>query len=562
MKNFKHKFYYCFILLFTLVSISCGNDDNGNSGSGETSSITSSSDALIFADTEINDVSVSQPITLTITDIETEINISSSANFQISTDNSTFSDNITISVEDLNNSQNIFIQFAPLSVGDLEGTVTIENEEIENIIIEVSGTGLDLIPTIALSSNQINFEDTQVNSYSTSENLTLTLTHITSNTTLTTSGGFEVSNDNSVFSNNLVISSEDISDTNVVFLRFTPQSIGDLDGVLTIENEQLDDDITVQLSGEGTPVIHNYQTFDQERVAFGGGYTQTSVQNFTLHDDLTNIETIKMYVQLTCPTGGCDEWDVFANVKVTDPISGERLEMARFITPYWNDNSQLERGFEFDVTDFKSLLTGTVELRIRTECWNAKGYEVSIDFDYIEGTPDYQYYEIARIINYDNGSAAGVPYGTSHDKDLTKTITIPSNAQSTHLRTIISGWGEAYPSDNDGRRCAEWCYRTHNININNVSTFDHYLGPLGCASNPVNNQAPGNWTPDRAGWCPGMEVPTRIDEFTNSVAGTSIDYEYYFSPWVVNSGYEAYYPISSFVVVKSDTPITRPVVAD
>ncbi|GAL65768.1 hypothetical protein [Jejuia pallidilutea] len=70
-----------------------------------------------------------------------------------------------------------------------------------------------------------------------------------------------------------------------------------------------------------------------------------------------------MYVKLTCPDVGCDEWDVFANVKIKDQVSGEDYELARYITPYWNDNSQLDRGFEFDVTDFKSLLTGEVELR-------------------------------------------------------------------------------------------------------------------------------------------------------------------------------------------------------
>ena len=50
----------------------------------------------------------------------------------------------------------------------------------------------------------------------------------------------------------------------------------------------------------------------------------------------------------------------------------------------------------------------------------------------------------------------------------------------------------------------EWCYRTHDIKINNASAFQHYMGPIGCPSNPINDeQDPGNWEPNRAGWCPG-----------------------------------------------------------
>ena len=73
----------------------------------------------------------------------------------------------------------------------------------------------------------------------------------------------------------------------------------------------------------------------------------------------SNISAIKMYVKLSCPTGGCDEWDVYANVKVRDAASGELYELGRYITPYWNDNSQLDRGFEFDVkVGALSFMTG------------------------------------------------------------------------------------------------------------------------------------------------------------------------------------------------------------
>lgn len=380
--------------------------------------------------------------------------------------------------------------------------------------------------------------------------------------TISVSKNFELSTDNTNFNNSITISTENTNAINTIYIRFAPEDnlINNALEKIIISSSSLNN-VSFYVTGKsGNSGTINYITFNKEHVAFGGGYSQTSRKTFILHNDNSNIETIKMYVKLTCAEGGCDEWDVFANVKAKDPVSGVDFELGRFITPYWNDNSQLKRGFEFDVTDFKSILTGEVELRIRTECWNARGYEVTIDFDFIEGTPDYPYYEVAKIYNYDNGSAAGIPYGIDHGIDLTRQISIPSNAESTHLRTFINGWGQAYPADPDGRRCAEWCYRTHTININNSATFDHYLGPLGCADNPVSNQSPGNWTPDRAGWCPGMVIPTRIDTFDNSIAGTTFDFEYTFEDWTNNETDDAYYPISTFVIVKSNTPIERPTV--
>ena len=57
------------------------------------------------------------------------------------------------------------------------------------------------------------------------------------------------------------------------------------------------------------------------------------------------------------------------------------------------------------------------------------------------------------------------------------------------------------------------------------------MGPIGCASNPIKNQG-GNWSPDRAGWCPGMIVPVRIDKFDSDISSSNLEFEYYFEPWV------------------------------
>ncbi len=307
-------------------------------------------------------------------------------------------------------------------------------------------------------------------------------------------------------------------------------------------------------------------TFDNQRLAFGGGHNQSATGIFNFPEDLSSVETIKMFIKIDCPSGGCNVWDVFAHLQVKDPATGDFYEMGRYITPYGVDNHQLDRGFEFDVTDFKSLLTGNTELRTFIEVWGADGWEVSVEFDFIEGTPDYNYYNIARVIEYNQNSLEGVPYGVEAPSfDLTKDVQIPNNSASTHLRTIITGWGHATPEDpGTGRACAEWCYRTHAVKINGTEQFSHDMGPIGCGSNPVSPQS-GNWQPNRAGWCPGMAVPTRIDQFNSAMAGQNFSLEYSFEPWEADGGSlsgqdGAYYAISTFVVVKSNSPIEKPIV--
>ncbi|PWN69260.1 peptidase [Chryseobacterium phosphatilyticum] len=307
----------------------------------------------------------------------------------------------------------------------------------------------------------------------------------------------------------------------------------------------------------------NVKTFNKVMNAFGDGLSQSAEGTFSLPTDIVNVKTIKMFIKNDCPNKTCDEWDRYANVYVKNKSTGEWYEIGRFITPYWVGTEKLARGLEIDVTDFKPLLTGNTELKIYTETWLAKGREYSVDFDFIYGTPDYKYSAVIPVIQYNKSSIDGVPYGQAHNLNLKKNIKLPPNTQKAYLRTIISGWGHATPADSGGRPCAEWCFRTHNIAINNVNTFPHQLAPLGCVNNPINNQSPGNWKPDRAGWCPGMVVPTRIDALENTLIPNKFSYEYKFQDWTNNgSNGNAFYAISTFVIAKSNTPLNSPVVTD
>ena len=427
------------------------------------------------------------------------------------------------------------------------------DDESENNVI-------NLPANISANVSSLSFENTMVNQISESQVIIIDAENTSSEVNISAPEGYEVSSDNSSFSQSFSFVPE-IS--NEVYIRFTPAEAINYYSTLVISSNDISNNININLFGLGTPLIHNYQAFQNQALGYGGGFSQSASQMFSLHDDLSEIQQIKMYLQIDCPSTGCDDWDRFANVKVKDQATGNWYEIARYITPYWVGTQQLQRGLEFDVTDFKSLLKDNVELRIYIENWTSKADIVSIDFDYIVGTPDYENYEVAEVLSLHSNSISGVPYGVTHNLDLEKSIQIPSDSENIQFRTVISGWGHATPYDADGRPCAEWCFRTHDIKINGSNTFQHNLGPIGCSANPINNQNPGNWQPDRAGWCPGMAVPVRMNSLDTSYSGSTISFEYDLEDWTSDgNGGNAFYAISTYIIVKSNSEITAPIVTD
>jgi hypothetical protein len=515
---------------------------------------------MVFEEVAELNHSESQILNIQVANLATAVQIEASPNFEISLDDTNFTSELNISNFE---SLDLFVRFSPqiAALGAISGTLTIQSTETTDLVVVLSGIGFSTAPSITTSPSSIIFQDdVVVGTTSISEQIIVTGQNLTDVIDITITGPFKISLDALVYTSSLEIPSASANGNTTIHIQFTPQEIGNSSGVITLQSNDATN-LEVAILGTGTPMVHSYTTFNQQALGFGGGFNQSNTQVFALHQDISNIAQIKMFLQIDCPTTGCDDWDRFANIKVKDDASDSWFEIGRYITPYWVGTQQLDRGLEFDVTDFKALLSGPTELRIYIENWTAKADLITLEFDYIEGTPDYPYYAVSEVLGFHANSIDGVPYGVNHSEDLDKTIQIPNNAESAHLRTLISGWGHATPTDANGRPCAEWCYRTHAIKINGADTFQHYMGPIGCASNPVNNQSPGNWTQDRAGWCPGMVVPVRSNNLGTSFNGTSFTFEYDFEDWTSDGqGGNAYYATSAYVVVKSNTEISSPIV--
>ncbi|MBK7987635.1 MAG: T9SS type A sorting domain-containing protein [Ignavibacteria bacterium] len=194
-------------------------------------------------------------------------------------------------------------------------------------------------------------------------------------------------------------------------------------------------------------------------------------------------------------------------------------EIWRYITPYGIGLDLGPKGFRwvYDVTDYEPLLHDFVRL------YAGNTQELlDLKFLFIKGTPPRDVIAINNLWNGDrsHGSIADNKEFLPIDKVLTKTG--DGNTQYEHrIKIRVSGHGFA---DDKGTNCAEFCPKKHFVTVNDKK-FEWMLWNE-CATNPVYPQG-GTWTLDRAGWCPGAEVPTQdfdITPFIKSGENNVLDY--------------------------------------
>ena len=157
--------------------------------------------------------------------------------------------------------------------------------------------------------------------------------------------------------------------------------------------------------------------------------------------------------------------------------------------------------------------------------------EITVDFEFIEGTPDYAYTEVVNL---------WVDYFVIYGDTLFYTINleeldvlIPDNAEMSVLRIMNTGHGQGN-TDN----AAEFSFKTHEIHVNGNLEFTQELWKDDCDANPCSPQI-GYMEYSRAGWCPGQEVtPWDYDVTSIVTPGATASFDYvlepfynYCSPW-------------------------------
>lgn len=246
----------------------------------------------------------------------------------------------------------------------------------------------------------------------------------------------------------------------------------------------------------------------------------TITETFDFPDDISMYSEILMHFHLSCPAGGCDPWDRYAHLKVLK--NGEAYEIGRYVTPYLNDWCD----WTLDVSDYRELLQGSVTMESFIDTWS-NGWEITVDFEFIEGTPDYMYTRVENLwVDY------FIIYGDTifYSIDLPEMVVmIPDNAENSTLRIMNTGHGQGN-TDN----AAEFSQKTHAIFVNGNQEFTQYLWKDDCDQNPCSPQS-GTWEFSRAGWCPGQEVvPWDYDVTSLVTAGQSASFDYVLEPYFNN----------------------------
>lgn len=274
------------------------------------------------------------------------------------------------------------------------------------------------------------------------------------------------------------------------------------------------------------------------------GYSSTEVVNITIVDDVSDMEVLAVddvwlkpdnpsevvtaelpsylgafdqivaTLEVTCPPGGCGEWDRVASIDARGH-DGKWVEIIRYITPYGVACSHT-----VDLTDYMSILQGKVSFRLNCSTLD-NGFLYDLKFNFNEGSPVHKYSLIDVIWweTYPFGDYANLQPVEEVDHDFAE------NAEAAKIKLVSTGhgWGSLNTSN-----AAEFYEATHHIWINGEEKFEQHnwsdCNPNPDACQPQN----GTWYHNRAGWCPGSIAPWFDYDITEYVTDGSINMDYVF----------------------------------
>jgi hypothetical protein len=199
----------------------------------------------------------------------------------------------------------------------------------------------------------------------------------------------------------------------------------------------------------------------------------------------------------------------------------EPFELARVITPYGTYmasnssgfNNNWSHTFTFDVTEFAHLLTDSLQVRAFYGGWSS-GFSVTLDFDFIEGTPPRNTTQISNI--YRSGGGGWTYQNSSQfETNFLTPKTIHLDPQTTMGEMRITPTGHGFDNNYN---CAEFCPRNYYLKIDGSTRFTQQMWNDDCGLNPIYPQG-GTWIYNRANWCPGGSASDYTHEITPFIAG-------------------------------------------
>ena len=202
----------------------------------------------------------------------------------------------------------------------------------------------------------------------------------------------------------------------------------------------------------------------------------------------------------------------------------ENYELARVITPYGSGlSNDWEFTTTFDVTDFASILSDSVEIRCHYSGWSS-GFSATLDFEFIEGTP------ARNVVKVENIYSGGYSYNSSADFEANQLVPKKFLIDPTTTNASVKMSSTGHGFDNN-QSAAEFKPINYYVKIDGVQTHTQYNWDNKCGENPIYPQG-GTWIYDRANWCPGKRSQAFDHEITPYItSGDSVE---------VNVDFQAY----------------------
>lgn len=221
---------------------------------------------------------------------------------------------------------------------------------------------------------------------------------------------------------------------------------------------------------------------------------------------------------------GPGEWDMTTMIMVKDKRSGELYELVRAFTPYGGAfNTNWEKIFYIDITEYLPMLTGDTEFLIYYGGWDAteqRAHTVTLGFEFYEG--ERQKNIIFHHKLYDSRSSSNIGYRSwaygvdsasieAPERLGKREVKIPYNVKSLLMKVSISGHGADpgifpnRPEYQQAINAAEFDDSRYTIILNGDSLITEII----FQSNINNYYQKGNYKMGRANWGPGL--PLKVD---------------------------------------------------
>ena len=235
--------------------------------------------------------------------------------------------------------------------------------------------------------------------------------------------------------------------------------------------------------------------------------------------DENTYRKILMHYDMRCSSSGCSGWDYTTKISLMkengevdengNPVFIHDQTLANVITPYGTYmQGSGSNGFSpnwvqrytYDVTDFAPLLKDSVLIRAFYGGWST-GFNVTLNFEFIEGTPPRNVLDIQNLW-----------YGSNSYSDIQNILSdtlvfIPQEAKNSIMRVTISGHGQ------DGEFTPGVDYT---VSLNGENLYTQEIWRDDCGEVALYPQG-GTWIYDRANWCPGDKATTRDHELTSFI---------------------------------------------